>query len=80
MARAPSARFAALLRNAYRGASDALRARRLAPPEGGGLWWSGPPPPASRAPTSSVSLDRVVRSVSVSEQSDESGSEGAVPR
>jgi len=31
---APSDRFAALLRNAYRGASDALRARRLAPPEG----------------------------------------------
>jgi len=78
VARAPSAPFAALLRNAYRGASDALRARRLAPPEGGGLWWPGPPPPASRAPTSSVSLDRVVRSVSVSEQSDESGTNPSI--
>jgi len=45
---APSYPFGALLRNDYRGASDALRARRLAPPERGRTRTPGSPPPLRR--------------------------------
>ena len=97
----PSDRFAALLRSDYRGASDALRARRLAPPEGGGHGCShrfhplavGPAALKGEdmvvltvfilqgvVPTSPVRLDQVVRSVSVSEQSDESGTDLSIRR